>query len=83
MFDMRFCNLILLLPCLLIVTVARAQSQPTEAEALFAHKVWPLISAKCLSCHGEDKQKGGLDLRSSKSAIQGGDGGTALISKDA
>ena len=46
MFDMRFCNLILLLPCLSIVTVARAQSRPTEAEALFAHKVWPLINGE-------------------------------------
>ncbi|MES2696202.1 MAG: PSD1 and planctomycete cytochrome C domain-containing protein [Verrucomicrobiota bacterium] len=46
-----------------------------EAEQLFVHRVQPLFKTKCLACHGEDeaKIKGGLDLRSLKATLEGGD----------
>ena len=52
-----------------------------EAEQLFAHQLWPVISSSCLACHGDDpkKLKGGLDLRSGPIALQGGDSGPLLI----
>ena len=55
----------------------------TEAEALFAHKIWPLISAKCLACHGDEKQKGELDLRTRDVALVGGENGAAIKPGDA
>ncbi|HIG28935.1 MAG TPA: DUF1549 domain-containing protein [Verrucomicrobiales bacterium] len=55
----------------------------TEAEGLFAHKVWPLIHSKCLACHGEDKQKAELDLRTLETALKGGESGPALVEGNA
>ncbi len=68
----------------LIPSVSAADKKPTEAseaEALFAHQIWPTISAKCLACHGDDpeKIKGGLKLQSREQALAGGDSGPALI----
>ncbi|MBG88801.1 MAG: hypothetical protein CMO80_18130 [Verrucomicrobiales bacterium] len=56
--------------------------QMAEAEALFAHQIWPLINDKCLACHGneENKLKGDLDLRTRSAALEGGDSGPAFIS---
>ena len=55
-------------------------SEP-NAEALFAHKIWPTITTSCLACHGDDPQKlkGGLDLRTREGALRGGDYGAALV----
>ena len=54
-----------------------------EAEQLFAHQLWPIISSSCLACHGDDpeKLKGGLDLRSGAAAFPGGDSGPLLIAE--
>ena len=47
----------------------------SDAEVLFIRRVLPMMQDKCLSCHGrdEDKIKGGLDLRSLKDTLEGGD----------
>ena len=42
----------------------------------------PAIKEHCTKCHGGVKQKGGLDLRTLDSAIEGGDTDTALIPGD-
>jgi hypothetical protein len=57
---------------------------PDQAEQLFAHQLWPTISSSCLACHGEDpnKLKGGLDLRSHKGAMLGGDSGSAIVPRE-
>lgn len=39
----------------------------------------PLIKEHCTKCHGGVKQKGGLDLRTLASAIEGGETDTALL----
>ncbi|MBI5770546.1 MAG: PSD1 domain-containing protein [Verrucomicrobia bacterium] len=58
---------------LLLASIARAAS--ADGEALFAQRVWPILSEKCLACHGKDeaKIKGGLDLRTRAAALEGGD----------
>jgi len=33
---------------------AAAQAQPID----FQREVWPLLEARCISCHGPEKQKG-------------------------
>ena len=38
----------------------------------------PLLREHCTKCHGGAKQKGGLDLRSLESLLQGGESGPAF-----
>jgi hypothetical protein len=54
------------------------QSPPEER---FEKKVRPLLAAKCWSCHGPEKQKGGLRLDSAEAIGLGGDTG-AVVEKD-
>lgn len=46
-------------------------------------QIHPVIIDNCTKCHGGVKQKGGLDLRTVDSAIEGGDTDTSLIPGDA
>jgi outer membrane biosynthesis protein TonB len=46
-------------------------------EMAFA-KVAPVFKEKCTTCHGGVEPKGGLDLRSAKAAIAGGDSGAGV-----
>lgn len=44
-----------------------------EKELMFVKEIYPLLDAKCLSCHGKgEKLKGKLDLRTRESALAGG-----------
>jgi hypothetical protein len=54
---------------------AAAPLTTLEAEQLFARHLRPLIQEKCLGCHGRDEEKikGGLDLRTLASTLEGGD----------
>src|SRR5687768_2188830 len=58
----------------LLPSLAAARSPAARAEGLFAARVWPLLSGKCLACHGADPKEllGGLDLRSLPAALRGG-----------
>ncbi len=46
-----------------------------EAELLFVRRIQPLLSEKCLACHGNDESdiQGGLDMRSRAKLLKGGD----------
>ena len=50
--------------------------------ALASGQTHPVIEEHCLKCHGGVKQKGGLDLRTLDSAVEGGETDTALIPGD-
>src|SRR5262245_39250527 len=54
---------------------------PTKRDALahFEKQVRPLLTAKCLRCHGPDKQRGGLDLGRRATAVAGGESGPAFV----
>ena len=57
-------------------------SSPGADDAAIRHfhdKVKPLLSSRCISCHGPDKQKGSLRLDSRTAALKGGDNGPALV----
>jgi len=56
--------------------VARAQSS-AEVEDFETH-VRPVLVERCQSCHGPDKQKGGLRIDSRKMLLEGGDSGPAI-----
>lgn len=64
-----------LLAFLPLVIATSHANEPSEGEKLFALKVKPLFSSRCLSCHGEEgkKIKGGFDMRTRDSILKGGD----------
>ncbi len=45
----------------------------------FVEEVLPLLQAKCFSCHGPEKQEGGLRLDSLSAAKIGGDRGPSIV----
>src|SRR3972149_11199420 len=45
----------------------------------FARNVLPIFEARCLECHGPEKQKNGLRVDSRENLLQGGDYGPDLI----
>src|SRR6185312_12155585 len=54
-------------------------ANPAVAQNLsFEKSVLPIFQAKCLNCHGEKRQKGGLDLRVKSAILKGGESGSAL-----
>ena len=50
-----------------------------SATSLAAQAVNKILANQCLSCHGTDKKKGGLDLSRRSSAMKGGETGPALV----
>jgi len=50
-----------------------------EDMRFFENKVRPLLAERCWSCHGEEKQKGGLRLDSLGAMLQGGESGPSLV----
>jgi mono/diheme cytochrome c family protein len=63
-----------LLP-LALALLNSASAADDSAEQLFVAQIQPLLKSKCLACHGDDeaKIKGGLDLRTRASMLEGGD----------
>lgn len=64
----------LLVMCLIGVSLwARAESPGDRAVAVdFERDIRPILSSRCLKCHGPDDPKGGLDLTSRDAAIDVG-----------
>ena len=56
-------------------SAAGAASPPPD----FQRDVLPILSQRCLQCHGEAVQMGNLDLRSPASMLKGGNKGLALV----
>jgi hypothetical protein len=77
----------------ILVTVAAARLAASEAPrheafspeqlAFFESEVRPLLIEKCVKCHGEEKQKGGLRLDHWAAIEQGGDSGPPVTPGDA
>jgi hypothetical protein len=64
------------LPC---APAARAV-EPTPREIEFFEKsVRPVLAEKCFSCHGPQKQRGGLRLDGRDIMLKGGDSGPAVV----
>jgi hypothetical protein len=83
-------NLMLIAPTLLLASVSLA-AEPSKAtlpraatrSVDFARDVRPILAASCFSCHGPQKQRGGLRLDDGAAALKGGDGGPVLKPGDA
>ncbi len=50
--------------------------------ALFENDVRPLLTTRCIKCHGAAKQESGLRLDSKRLATKGGDRGPAIVPGD-
>lgn len=52
-----------------------ADAADDVAEQLYVRRIQPLLSEKCLACHGNDLKKieGGFDMRSLLTLLKGGD----------
>ena len=70
-----------LIPVLLSCFAPTTSSAGDADELAQSHTkhVRPLPLAKCVSCHGAEKQKGGLRLDSRAALLKGGDSGPALV----
>ena len=60
-----------------LIGMTAASAQPATDH--FEKKVRPLLIEKCISCHGPEKQKGGLRLDSRAGLLTGGDRGAAVV----
>jgi mono/diheme cytochrome c family protein len=85
----------LLLPCLLTLLVstsvdasetATSSSTPSDSKPAgsvdYLKQVKPLLTARCVACHGSLKQAGGLRLDTAAAIRAGGDSGAAADPKD-
>lgn len=64
-------------------TVQAATSpQPTYDPVVYTTIVAPIITEKCVKCHGDNKQKGGLRMDSYAALIKGGDYEKCLVPGD-
>jgi mono/diheme cytochrome c family protein len=53
---------------------------PSAAQAVdYVTEVRPILAKSCYSCHGPDRQRGGLRLDDKKRALAGGDTGAAIV----
>ncbi len=64
---------------LMILASAVPTMADDEPAAFFAAQVQPILVSRCLPCHASDR-KGGLDLRSGASLLEGGESGAVVTS---
>ena len=55
---------------------------PARADDAFEAEVRPVLIEHCQSCHGPEKQKGGLRLDARAALVEGGDTGPAVVPGD-
>jgi hypothetical protein len=55
-----------------------ADEPPTDAATVAFREVRPILTGTCLTCHGAEAQKGGLDLSRRDTALAGGVSGPAI-----
>ena len=59
----------------LVVTTSLCAAESNR----YVDSIHPILTAKCIACHGPEKQEGGLRLDSSAAAREGGDRGPAIV----
>ena len=60
-------------------TVPPNPGELDEKQKFYVEKVQPILAAKCVSCHGPEKQKGGFRLDLPELALKGGKSGKPAI----
>lgn len=67
---------------LLLSVVAQCPAQARPAVVDFARDVEPILTSRCIRCHGPKKQEAGLRLDIRRRAFSGGDSGPVILPKD-
>src|ERR1700687_4717283 len=75
----RWFLLVILLTGSLLPLLAPAAVKPPTPPPLFEKDVLPILQARCFQCHGPQKQKAGLDLRTRAAILMGGETGPAMV----
>src|SRR5262249_23297797 len=57
---------------------APVQAEPPKTPLVFEKDILPIFQAKCMNCHGAEKQRAGLDLRSKAAILKGGESGPPI-----
>jgi hypothetical protein len=76
------------LVCVWMVAAGAARAPAGEPAAdpaaveFFEKRIRPVLADNCFSCHGPQKQKGGLRLDSRSAQLTGGDSGPAVVPGD-
>src|SRR5436853_2598671 len=52
---------------------------PAAAAPTFDRDVKPIFERRCSSCHGEEKQRGGLNLATLADVMKGGEDGAVVV----
>ena len=68
-----------LLVFILLTPVQLIRADETDVLKQFEQHVRPLLETRCLKCHGEKKQEGGLRLDSLDAMLAGGESGPAIV----
>jgi uncharacterized membrane protein len=65
--------------------VSKIENRATSLDEVevFAQVVQPIFQERCVSCHGDSKQKGGLRLDSWDAIFKGGESGEVVVAGDA
>jgi mono/diheme cytochrome c family protein len=64
--------------CTLLVAFSAVMADPA-APVDYLRDVKPILTQKCVGCHGADKQKGELRLDTAAAAIKGGNNGESIV----
>ena len=54
-----------------------------DSSYLYANMVLPILERKCMSCHNDEVQRGGLNMATPELLQVGGDGGAVLVAGNA
>lgn len=76
-------GLIAIVTLLSSVTLAEQDADKRLAKDFFKNRVAPVLKAHCLECHNPDRARGGLDLSSRTTLLEGGGKGPAIVPGDA
>lgn len=73
--------LMILVSCLVLVSrrVQGAPADPAAELARFSDSIAPVLTAKCVACHRPENKKGGLDLTTRETMLQGGETGPGFV----
>ncbi|MGE0760532.1 MAG: PSD1 and planctomycete cytochrome C domain-containing protein [Pirellulaceae bacterium] len=50
-----------------------------EPASFFEHRIAPILESRCVSCHSAENEKGGLNITSRESLLNGGDSGPSVV----
>ena len=62
--------------------LSKLPAPATTQGVTYAKDIRPLFETSCFRCHGQDRQKGGLQLTSLDSVLRGGEDGKVLVAGD-